>query len=439
MRYNFRLYLELARKYKWHFVFLIFIVTLISLTRVAEKLFFKVLIDDGTAFTAGTLSATDFIAFLGILAIAYGITVFVKTCAHWINLHLVNRLDTALMYDIKRKFFDHIIGLSHRFHTTHKTGSMISRVTRGARAIEGITDALVMNGAPLVIQIIVVASSVWYFDRQSAIVILLTCAAFITYSLYILRIHMKANVEMNTAEDAEKANIGDVFTNIDSIKYFGKEHTIKQKYAALAQITRKKFIQGWDYYRWMEAGQSFIIAVGVFFLIYFPLQQFIAGTMSLGTLTFLYTVYFNIAEPLYGFVWGARRFYECMADLQGLAEYDRLTNDIKDAPHASELHVKNGALIFENVSFKYNTKKVIENFDLSIKPNEKIALVGHSGSGKTTIVKLLYRLYDLHEGAIKIKNRFVQNCPLFLKNAFFSTIPFTIILHSLDLEPQEKK
>ncbi|MEK6825531.1 MAG: ABC transporter ATP-binding protein [Nanoarchaeota archaeon] len=425
---TFQLYWQVARPYTPLFIFAAFLVTIMSITHVIEKFLFKIIIDNGETYTAGTLDASVLSKILFIVGAVYLGSVMINTFCHWLKIHIVNRLDGRLIYDLKKKFFDHIIGLSHRFHTTHKTGSMISRLMRGGRSMEGITDAIIMNSMPLVVQMVVVGAAIAYFDVFSAFVVITTSLVFLTYSLLILRAHQKPSIIANDTEDIEKGTVSDSFTNIDSIKYFGKEDLMKSRFAALAEKTRKSFVRSWDYYRYMEAGQGFILGLGVFFLVYFPLQQFLAGTMTLGTLIFLYTVYFNLAEPLYMFVWGARRMYESLADLKGLAEYDYITNEIIDAPSAPKFIVDRADIEFRNVSFTYHQRKVLNNLNLKIEPNEKVALVGHSGSGKTTIVKLLYRFYDVQKGDIFISGKNIREVKQESLRSELSIVPQECIL-----------
>jgi len=99
-----------------------------------------------------------------------------------------------MMLDLKRKFFNHIIGLSHSFHTTHKTGSMISRMLRGASSLENITDILAFNFASLIFQLIVIMFSIVYFSKISVIIILFITLIFISYSFYIQQIQQHINL-----------------------------------------------------------------------------------------------------------------------------------------------------------------------------------------------------------------------------------------------------
>jgi ATP-binding cassette subfamily B protein len=234
---------------------------------------------------------------------------------------------------------------------------------------------------------------------------LATVILFIGYSYYINRIQQSSNLAANNAEDVEKANIADMFTNIDSIKYFGKENTVKKRYGKLSNVTRLAWLKNWDYLRWLDAGQSLILSIGTFLILLFPVLRLLDGTITIGTLVFIYTVYGNLMGPMFGFVHGIRNFYRAMADFEALFQYGKLKNDIKDIPRATNLKVNKGTIEFKNVTFKYHKRKILNNFSLKIPENYKVALVGPSGAGKSTIVRVLYRLYDLDNGSILIDGK----------------------------------
>jgi ATP-binding cassette subfamily B protein len=103
-----------------------------------------------------------------------------------------------------------------------------------------------------------------------------------------------------------------------------------------------------------------------------------------------------------------RQFQRVMVDFEDLFQYGRIENEIKDSPNAVKCKVKDGEVEFKDVSFNYGKRKIFDKLNLKINRNEKVALVGHSGSGKTTLVKLLYRLYDLDSGEIKIDGKNIK-------------------------------
>lgn len=429
-RYNLSEYWSLLKKYKLLFLGVIFLSILAEGLLIVDKYLFKIIIDEGTKFLAGNLIKSAFISMLIILAVVFIGAVLIRSISKWFIVHFISKLDADLIFDLKRKYFGHIIKLSHNFHTTHKTGSLISRMSRGAGSIESMTDILVFNFAPLIINLIIVGFSLAYFSLAPAIVILAISVSFILYSFFIQKIQQDPKLKFNYAKDIENGIISDVFTNIDSVKYFGKENFIKNFYLKFARKTKVNAIKYWGYYRWFDAGHLFILGIGTFFLIYFPLIDFLAGKITLGTLVFIFTIYGNVVGPMFGFVYGMRGFYRVMADLQDLFEYGKIKNDIKDKKNAKKLKIDKGEINFKEVSFNYGGRKSfsLDNFSLKIKPNEKIAFVGHSGCGKTTLVKLLYRLYDVKKGEILIDGKNIKNIKQESLRSELSIVPQECIL-----------
>ncbi len=407
-KYNLKEFWRFLRKYKFSFSFVIFLVLIHELKQVSDKFLFKVIIDNGALFIAEEITRTAFRNILLVVAAIFLILMIINVFNNWLQIHIVNRLENKMMVDMKRKYFNHLVGLDHDFHVTHKTGSLISRLKRGSNAMEGMVDILVFNFAPLIIQVIVAIAAIVYFEWVPAVVLFITMIVFITFNVYMQKKQEESRVIANKTEDIEKGNVGDIFTNIDSIKYFGKERFIKNKYKKLSNNTKESFLRNWDYHRWLSAGQSFILSLGTFFLMLFPLISFLNGEISVGTLTFIYTVYWGLVGPMFGFVHGIRHYYRVMADFQELFEYGKIKKSIKDKPGAQAIKIRKGEIEFNNVDFAYGKRKIFKNFNLRIPEDKKIALVGHSGCGKTTLVKILYRMYDIQGGEILIDGQDIK-------------------------------
>lgn len=401
-KYDIKVYLNLLAQYKFYFIAVLFLVLIGEAISINDKFLFKILVDRGTEYVASTLALSNFMNILMILGLVFIGTSLLRTLTQWLQIHWINKLDAFLIQDLKRKYFNHIIELSHSFHTTHKTGSMISRLSRGGRAIERMTDTLIFSFAPLIFQFIVAAISLMFLDYVSSIVITVTIIVFLIFNYVAQQMQKKSSIIANNTEDIEKANVGDIFTNIDSIKYFGKENFIKNRFEKLTANTRSAFIDNWNYFRWGDAGQRIILSMGTFFLIFFSIKKFLIGDLSLGSLVFIYTVYLNLMGPLYSFTHGMREFYRVMADFESLFQYGKIEQEVKDTISSKKYEIKKGEIEFKNVNFNYGQRKIFQDFNLKINSGQKVALVGHSGSGKSTLVKLLYRLYDLNSGEILI-------------------------------------
>jgi ABC-type transport system involved in Fe-S cluster assembly fused permease/ATPase subunit len=108
------------------------------------------------------------------------------------------------------------------------------------------TDVFIFNVAPLLFQLVIVGASLFYFDKASAIVIMIVVVVFVAYGLIINHMQQSATLAVNDAEDFEKANISDIFTNIDSVKYFGKENAIQAKYASINEKVKNAMVRNWN-------------------------------------------------------------------------------------------------------------------------------------------------------------------------------------------------
>ncbi|MBL7051490.1 MAG: ABC transporter ATP-binding protein [Nanoarchaeota archaeon] len=425
---NIKIFYNIAKNYKSSFALLIFLVVILEISEVADKYLLMYVIDYSTEFTAGTLIIASFVYLLIWIAGIYLTFTLIKTIATWLKIHVLVALETKIMMDMKVKFFNHIISLSHKFHSSNKTGSLISSLIRGVRSTERLIDFIIWNLLPLILQLILVIGSLIYFDLTSAFVIIITSIIFLTYSMIILNRQQGPNLEANEAEDIEKANISDVLTNIETIKYFGKENKIKSIFHKITNFSRIKQAAHWNFFKWFDAGHILILGISTFFIFYFPLLKMLNGDMTIGTLVFIYTMYGNIIFPLYKFVHGVKGFYMSMADFQELFKYDKIKNDIVNVNNAKKLKVKKGSIEFKNLDFGYTKKTLLKNFNLKIKAGEKVALVGHSGCGKTTIIKLLYRLYDLDAGEILIDGKNITKYEQESLRSEFSIVPQEAIL-----------
>ena len=370
-----------------------------------EEEIFKVLIDNSTSYIGHSLTKDAFIGILVIIASIYIGMVIVKSTSYFFRVRLDNKINGDMILDMKNRFFEHIIFLSHKFHTTHRTGSMISRMNRGTRAIEVINDFFIFNIISFFIQFAIVSAALFYFEPLFALVVLIIGLLFISNGIYTANKQQTPRLDANLAEDIEKGVMADIFTNVDSVKYYGNEKFVSQKFGDLTLNSKKKSMVLWNIDSYFRSSQSLILSIGTFTLIFLSIMKLLRGELELGTLTFIYITYGGLTGYLFEFISGFKRFTVGIGDLDSLYQYKIITNDIKDKTDAKNLKINKGEIEIKNLVFSYHDRKIINNINLKINPGEKIALVGHSGSGKTTLVKLLYRFYDSNAGEIMIDGK----------------------------------
>lgn len=425
---NLEYYFHILKPYSKSIILILILIFIYTSIEVGQYYLLKILVDNSNLFLSNTITTSEFVNLIFILAIIYGLAVIISGLLKYYRMIFLNKLETELMFDAKADIFNHLTRLSHSFHTTNRTGSIISKMTRIGRGVEFLTDFITYNGAPLIIKITISFIIIAFFDIFSAIIILLICIFFIGFSLFFLKKQQQSNIERNLSEDFEKSFISDVFSNIETIKYFGKENKMNNEFKNYSRTTVKKLRDFWDHYAIMDFGFIIILGAGMIFLMYFSLTKLIAGELSVGSLVFIYTSYIGLIMPLFEFMWGIRRSYEAMSDIQEVVKYKKINPEIKDIKNAKPIEIKKGSIEFDNVEFKYDRQTIIKNFNLKIKPKEKIAFVGHSGAGKTTLIKLIYRLYDTTKGKIIIDKQDIKNVQQESLRSELSIVPQECIL-----------
>jgi ATP-binding cassette, subfamily B, heavy metal transporter len=427
-RYNFKVYFGFLKKYRWGCVFLVGLVFLISGLDQAVILAFKRIVDDTTLYVQGKMGLEALQGrLLPILAFFLALPL-VRSWNRWQYLGSINRLESKLIADIKRHFFNHLLLLSHGFHSSHKTGSLISRLIRGSGAVETMTDVFIFQFVPVFFQLALSSGLIFYYSLPVGLDVWACIILYLAFSIQVTRRQQRANALYNNISDIEKANISDVFTNIESIKFFAKEGEINRRFFEISEKTRELQLGFWDQYKWLEGGQLLILGLGTFGLMWLSVRDLSAGRMSTGTFVLMITNFAALSQTLSGFVMGIRNLYRAGADFEDLFQYDKVQNEIKDRPGAKPLKVGKGAIEFRDVAFTYRRKPVLSGFTLKVPSHARVALVGPSGAGKTTLVRLLYRLYDVERGSILIDGKDIAQAAQVSLRDSMSMVPQECIL-----------
>ena len=152
-KYNLKVYFGFLAKYKWAALVLVGTAFVLSSLDLIQNFAFKLIIDHAAQYIGGHAAEGPFRRFLfAVFAALLGVTA-VRVSGRWFYLRNINLLEADLINDIKRFYFNHLLTLSHGFHTTHKTGSLISRLSRGSGAVENMTDTIIFQYVPLLFQL----------------------------------------------------------------------------------------------------------------------------------------------------------------------------------------------------------------------------------------------------------------------------------------------
>lgn len=324
--------------------------------------------------------------------------------AEFIRDYFLSPVVMGVPRDFEKDIFAHLLNLPVSYHANSKTGAAARAITRGAQAISFMLDFSISSLVPPLLQLIFVTILLLkLYSWQYGII---TFATVVVYAIFTIWSTEKRNVFRQAGNDKDDQAGGllvDSVSNIETVKYFGNQNIAWTRFSKIKQEWFKLFVKSNRLFALIFGVQGVILLVGLGLIFVLALKQVTAGTITIGDLVLLSTYVVQLSIPItsLGFVYG--RFKNSITDLQAMDNI--LSEQITIIEPENPKKIKNlkGEIDFCNVNFGYSpNRKVINDISLMIKPGQKAAFVGPSGAGKSTIAKLIFRLYDINSGSIKI-------------------------------------
>ncbi|MBP6944801.1 ABC transporter ATP-binding protein [Patescibacteria group bacterium] len=305
--------------------------------------------------------------------------------------------------DLERSAFSYLLGHSYQFFSDSFAGSLVRRVGRLSRAYLDIIEAVYWRFLPLIVS----TGWVLYFVSQRSPKIALLLSAwvllFILFNLYFVRIRHQVRVERAAKDSEVTGAIADALTNIANIKLFtgfGREMGIFDRLTGERRVLHSK---SWYVGEVNMVVQNILMLLVEVVVMYMAVRLWAQGTFTVGDVVLFQGYILLLFNKLFDFGKTLRSLYEAFAEAQEMVELMALPHGIVDRMGAKALKVKQGEICFEGVNFQYQTgQTILKKLDVTIASGEKVALVGPSGAGKSTVVKTLFRFYDLTKGKILI-------------------------------------
>ena len=344
------------------------------------------------------------------LVLAYGAARFSNVFFSELRDTVFGRVTERAMRRIGLQVFRHVHALDLDFHLNRRTGALARDIERGTTGISFLMRFFVFNIAPTLLEIAMVVGILLY--NYSADYALITLVSVIAYGLFSLRATQWRTQfvrEMNEADSASNTRALDSLLNFETVKYFGNEDFEARRYDTelekweLARRRNRLSLFG------LNGGQALIIALAQTSMIGLAAWQVRAGDITLGDFILINQFMIQLFLPLgfLGFVF--REIKGSMANIEKMFELMAISPGVVNVPGAKELEMQGGHIVFENVAFGYSPDRIIlKGVNFAIKPREKVAVVGASGGGKSTLVKLLFRFYDPTQGRILIDGQDIR-------------------------------
>jgi ABC-type transport system involved in Fe-S cluster assembly fused permease/ATPase subunit len=349
-----------------------------------------------------TLGAT----FIG-LALAFAALRLVAACAPFARDAVFTRVSQATMAKAAVETFAHALGLSLDFHQTKQTGTLSRIIDRGSRSTDFLIRSLIFNLGPTLIELVLaMAVMTVRLDWRFALTALATLVIYAVVTFRITDWRLGHRRELNAADSRAAGLSVDALINYETLKAFGAEGRLVGAYEGAMADYVDASSKATTSLNLLNASQSLILTLGLAAMTIMAGMQVAGGSLRIGDITMAIFLLSGLYAPLGMLGFQYREIRQAFIDMEQMVELTAIAPEIVDAPDAGDLPPASGrgaAVAFENVSFQHDARSIgLREVSFEAAPGTTVALVGPSGAGKTTAVRLAMRLIDPKEGRVTI-------------------------------------
>ncbi|WP_233355675.1 ABCB family ABC transporter ATP-binding protein/permease [Henriciella litoralis] len=300
--------------------------------------------------------------------------------------------------------FGHAQSLSLAFHQTRRSGALNRVIERGASAIDYLIRFLAFNIGPTFVRLALASIALGAaYDYRLSLIAIFTIIVYVIATVIITEWRVRQRRRMNVADTELRAVSIDTLTNFETVKAFAAETRETNRYDAAMSRYNRRYVEAVRSMYLLNGVQAFVMNAGLLAVLALSAWNYNQGTMQVGDLTAVMLVLLSLYAPLNILGWAWREIKQGAVDLEKLHGLLAMVPEVQDAPDAMSLEKPKGRVEFENVSFTHDARTVgIADISFHVEPGRKIAFVGTSGAGKSTLLKLLFRFYDVDQGAVRV-------------------------------------
>ncbi len=306
--------------------------------------------------------------------------------------------------------FVHMHELSLRFHLERRTGGLSRVIERGTKGIEAIVRFSILNTAPTILEFALTAVVLYIsYGWRYMIVVALTVGLYTWFTITASNWRIAIRRQMNESDTEANTRAIDSLLNFETVKYFGNEDLEAKRFDASMAGYEKAAVKTWISLGWLNFGQAVIFGIGMAAMMLMSAYEVHKGTQTIGDFVFINALLMQLSIPL-NFIGSIyREVRQGLTDIEAMFDLLDVPQEITDAPSAKELVVDRGAIEFNQVEFSYDTnRQILKGITFKVPAGKTVAIVGPSGAGKSTISRLLFRFYDVQQGAITIDGQDIR-------------------------------
>jgi len=372
---------------------------------------------------------------INILLMILGLS-FVEWIGWRVAEFLSNRAWTKAMKNITEECFTYTQGHSVEFFNNTFIGSLIKKINRAPRAFDTFADKFIWAFWPMLIRLSLVLIVLTYLNFWLGITMLVWTIGFMISNWMLAIYKLKYDIERSMAETKSSAVLADTLTNYVNIKLFAGFNFEFKKFSKVLDDWRKIAQKTYDLEGIINAIQAILMMGLEFITLYIAIQMWGKGQLTIGGFVLIQSYVFEVFHQLWDFGKHMRAIYERLADAEEMIQILETSQGVIDIPKAKKIKVLQGTVNFNKVDFAYDNESetVINNLNLNIKSGEKIALIGPSGGGKSTVTKLILRLYNINNGEILIDGQNIAKVTQDSLRRHIALVPQDPILFHRSLE-----
>lgn len=345
-------------------------------------------------------------AFLLFAALEFGYHTVRNGAIHFYALAAIRSL-----HGIMTDSFARVQRFSTDWHGNAFAGGTVRKITRGMWSFDVFEDVIIMFLFPTSVVMLATIGFMFYRWEILGWVTLVSIVVYVGFSVYaVTRINAPRFREAADADTRVGAVLADAVTGNAAVKAFGNERTEEQRFAIVTDEWRRLFVRSWRTANAMDLVRRYLSTLMMLSIVGTAVYLWTKGQAQVADVVYALTAHLVISAYLKNIGEQISNMQKAMAEMEDIVSFWKKKDDIADAPDAGTLVADKGEIRFENVTFAYANKDnpIYKDFSLVIRPAEKVALVGYSGSGKSTFVKLLQRLYDVQGGRVTIDGQDIK-------------------------------
>lgn len=338
------------------------------------------------------------------IIIGYGLIRVSAVAVPQIREMLFARVGQNAQREVALRVFQHLHSLSLRFHLERRTGGLSRIIERGIKSIDFLFRFLFFNIGPMLISLVIVAIAFGtQYSLLYSLVVVITVLGYVWYTAATTEWRLKFRRDMNRQDTEANTRAVDALLNYETVKYFNNERFEADRYDTSMRGYQEAAIRSNNSLALVNAGQALLFQGGTVALLLLTARGIMQGQMQVGAITAVTLIMMNLQQPLNILGFAYREIKQSLIDMEKMFSLLKISPEVEDAPGAMPLRVTGGAIRFDAVGFSYeDDRQILFGVSFDVSAGEKVAFVGHSGAGKSTISRLLYRFYDAQEGRILI-------------------------------------